>query len=409
MKLSPRPMLFDFCPRLILGCVAWATLLFGSVSYGAPRVPGSGSEVLEKLLMKPTDPAIRQIRDLQAKLSNTQDNADLACEVARLWIQQSRAETNPRYLGRAQAALSPWWTATNAPVPVLVLRGTIRQAQHEFRPALTDFDLALQSQPRNAQSWLNKVTVLTVLGEAPEARQACVHLAQVAPGLLALTAAANISSVTGDAERACGLLGTALESSPRSDIPERLWALTVLGETYARLGRAPDAETAFKSALALTPKDSYALGAYSDLLLDEDRPSEVISLLKDFHRIDGLLLRLAIAESRVDGASSKLKSDVETLDALFSAGQLRGDFLHQREQARFLLKLRSDPKGALNPAKKNWEIQHEPADVRLLLECAIAAGDLKAAEPAVSFVRRTGLQDVYVQKLLNKTQALAAK
>jgi hypothetical protein len=45
-------------------------------------------------------------------------------------------------------------------------------------------------------------------------------------------------------------------------------------------------------------------------------------------------------------------------------------------------------------AKENWLVQKEPADARLLLECARAAGDDATVRLARAWARATRLEDV---------------
>jgi len=110
MNPSPRSANPDYSPRLIGVCMAWAMFAFGFVGHAEPHVPSSGSEILERLNVNVSGKQARQVRELQQRTLADRDNPALACELARFWIQQSRLESNPRYLGRAQAAFSPWWT-----------------------------------------------------------------------------------------------------------------------------------------------------------------------------------------------------------------------------------------------------------------------------------------------------------
>src|SRR5436190_2666153 len=48
---------------------------------------------------------------------------------------------------------------------------------------------------------------------------------------------------------------------------------------------------------------------------------------------------------------------------------------------------------------KNWTLQREPRDARILLEAALAANDPKAAQPALDWLARTGYQDPYLRRL----------
>jgi hypothetical protein len=87
------------------------------------------------------------------RLSAEPNNLELAIRFARLAIERNSVEGDPRYLGRAQAALSPWWDREDIPSRVLVLRGMIRQAQHDFKHALADLDLAVERDPTDAPNW----------------------------------------------------------------------------------------------------------------------------------------------------------------------------------------------------------------------------------------------------------------
>jgi tetratricopeptide (TPR) repeat protein len=386
--------------RSLLPCLFILSLQVGLRS--EPYLPRDGGEVLEKLRAVAFDPATHEIHELRSRLAAEPGNVALACQLARRCIERSRTDADPRFLGRAQSALAPWWDAATPPIEVLVLRATLKQSQHDFTNALADLDVATRIAPRNPQVWLTRATILTVLGQYAQARQACLPLAQLAPGLIALTALANISSLNGGAETACGLLQKTLAGNVSASVDEKIWALTELAEAEARLGRAASAEADFKTALAFGQHDPYLLGAYADLLLDEDRATEVADLLKNETRADALLLRLALAESALRPPPAALPAHVASLSAQFEAGHLRGDFVHQREEARFVLRLLHQPREALRLAQANWQVQREPADVRILLECALAAADPTAAQPALDFIRTNHLEDLQLASLTEK-------
>ncbi len=387
------PTLWTIC----LGCF----LIFGitTVASSEPYLPKSDSDALEKLRATAFDPGAHEIRELRNRLTADPTNLSLACKYARRCIERSRAEADPRFLGRAQAALSPWWDFATPPIDALVLRATLKQGQHQFTNALVDLDLASRIAPGNPQVWLTRVTILTILGDYGSARRACLPLAELAPGLIALTATATVASLNGDAEPACSLLRNALKANSSASADEKNWGWTTLAEAEVRLGHRTEAETDFKNALALGQHDPYLLGAYADLLLDEGRAHEVVEILKNETRADALLLRLALAEAAMSPQPAALKDHMATLSARYEAGYLRGDFVHQREEARFTLCLLNKPEEALREAQINWQIQHEPADIRILLESALAACDPAAANPALNFIRTNHLEDVEFTKL----------
>jgi hypothetical protein len=91
-----------------------------------------------------------------------------------------------------------------------------------------------------------------------------------------------------------------------------------------------------------------------------------------------------------DGAGSRSEA---LLSSAFEVEQRRGDAVHRREQARFLLDVEHRPAAALAAAQENWRVQKEPDDVLILMRTAQAAHQSDAADAAVEFMRRTGLED----------------
>jgi hypothetical protein len=196
---------------------------------------------------------------------------------------------------------------------------------------------------------------------------------------------------------AVSALNAALLRETRAGAAEQLWALTRLAETEERLGRHDAAEAAFKRALSLGLADSYLLAAYSDFLLDRQRPAEVLALLKGKERSDLLLLRLTLA-AQASGAPNRANWEAD-LVARFTAASLRGDSLHQKEEARFALTQRGQALRALALARENFAVQREPADARVLLEAAIAAGQPAAAEPVRLWLAESGIESQVLRKL----------
>jgi len=107
-----------------------------------------------------------------------------------------------------------------------------------------------------------------------------------------------------------------------------------------------------------------------------------------------LLLRIAIAQKRLHDPA--LSQSSARLQAAFAAELQRGEAVHRREQARFLLEVLNQPKLSLGAALENWSVQHEPDDVLVLLHAASAAGTPAAAAAAIDFVRAQGQSDVRV-------------
>jgi Flp pilus assembly protein TadD len=375
-----------------------------SASASNPRVPASDDEVLQRVPSSKGDPREMRRAELRASLARNPKDVRAATSLARLDVEASRARSDPRYLGYAQAALAPWWDLPDAPTDVLVLRATIRQSQHDFEGSLADLDRVVAHDPGSAQTWITRAVVLTVLGRYDEARKSCDPLDQLAPRLVVTVCRSGIDAVTGQAQPAQGRLKAAVAEAGLSLAPEvRAWAVSTLGEIATRLGRDAEAEQLFQNALAIDADDPYVIAALADLWLDEGRPKEAAKLVESRIDNDGLLLRLVLAEKAAGLPSERTHEDM--LASRYDASRLRGDTVHQREQARFELGVRGDAKAALPLATANWKVQHEPWDVRILLECALAAGDAEAARPATLHVEQSHLEDPHIAALVTQIHA----
>ena len=124
----------------------------------------------------------------------------------------------------------------------------------------------------------------------------------------------------------------------------------------------------------------------------------MVALLKDETRVDPLLLRLVMAERRLDLPSAD--AHIADLAARFDTARLRGDTIHRREEARFELSLMQHPRQALALAEANWTVQREPADALILLETALASGQPRAAEPVRAWYRTNRVEDARIAGLI---------
>ena len=372
-----------------------ALMLTGIEVQAAPFVPGADSEVLERLPEK-TSPQLRQLKAMRAMVARDPNDLAQVAALARRYIEAARSEGDPRYLGYAEAVMKPWWKQPDGPTAALVLRATLRQSSHDFDAALADLDRVLRREPRNAQARLTRATVLTVQGRYAQARSDCEALPGAAPQVYATLCSAAIDSLTGKADEALRALDAAM-SARGVDAGARAWGQTLLGEIGQRRDDA-SAEPRFREALRGDPNDPYLVGAFSDWLLDHERPREVVTLIPADTRIDPLLLRRALALTML--RSDDAPAAVDALRARVLASRARGDTVHQREEARYALALNGDPAMALELARRNFAVQREPADVRVLAEAALAARDAAGMREVREWLANTGLQYAAVERML---------
>ena len=386
--------------RTLWLAVALALGLALLAAQGVPRIPAEASEVLVR--SNPTGGVRPPARKPPAEV--LRDPVAAAAE-ARKWIEVGRSELDTRALGRAQALLQPWWFDVEPSPEIRLLRATLRQSLHDFPSAITDLVAVVRVEPRNAQAWLLLSTLHTVRGNFSAAREAALQLAPLTGHLTGTAAAASVASVNGQLEDSYDLLKAALLKDRRAPVSIRLWSLTLLGEMADRLGRGQDAEAHFKQALGLGLHDAYLLGAYADHLLSSSKAAEAIPLLDPHLGPDSLLLRRALAEQFVHPGSEKLKALKQTLSARFDASRARGEALHQREEARFALSLLGQPLRALELARLNWQIQREPADLKILVDAALAAGHAQTLAQVREWLAASSLEDHAIRRRLESDAA----
>jgi tetratricopeptide (TPR) repeat protein len=388
----------------IVSVVGWLVLSDVDAAYPEPYRPTDDRQVLQQLSFKASDPGARDLDGLRANLRRNPFDLESAVKLATRYIEQGRSDGDPRFLGQAQAILSPWWSEPTPPPAALLLRATIRQNAHEFNEALADLDQVLTIQPTNAQAWLTKASILQVQARYDDARRACQRLARLAASHVLLGCLSDIAGVTGQSMKSRELLRQVLSDTTLSG-RERIWITTILAETAARTGAIREAEQFFAEAFAVGIKDQYLLGAYADFLLDQRRYQEVISLLQSETRADGLFLRLVLAEQALKLPT--LQSHTDELAARFAASRDRGTTVHVREEARFTLALLHNAERALPLAQANWNVQREPADARILLESALAAENRSAAQPVLDWLNRNHVEDFRLHQLAKQIQEAA--
>lgn len=363
----------------------------------APRLPTDPAEVLERLPLRPGDATGAELAGLRAAVTRAAREAPAdplpAARLAGRYYELAVARGDPRYIGYADAVLAPF--ASSRVPAVLVVRGQLRQYRHDFEGALQDFAGALEADPRFASAHAWRGAIYLVQADYAAAKTECDALLALDRATLYGGCIGLVHAYGGRMEAGSAALRRALDET--RDAGNRLWLLTRLGEVAAWRGRPDEAEKHYRAALALGIDDGYLLAAWSDFLLDRQRPAEVVKWLSGWEASDGLLLRLALAETALEHPAAK--AHVQALADRFAAAKARGDATHRAEEARYLLHLAGDPAAALAVAAANYRVQREPRDARVLLEAAIAARDPAAAQPARDWLRSSGFEDAHLRQL----------
>lgn len=382
MSFSP------FNPRHARGYFLAVALLCCALSPMAaaePYRPDGDHIVLERLPDQP--PATPTDR---ASLS-----PDVAARLAQAYIQRARSSGDPRQLGYAQGVLQSWWHAADAPDPILLLRATLKQARHDFGGALEDLDRLLGRSPDHAQGWLTRATVLRVQGRYPEALAACRKLQGLAEPFVERLCTAAIRGLHGEREVAARAMFELANAVNRQPATIAAWYYAERADLEVRAGRLQQAGLLYQHALQAHPEDLDLRAAYADLLLDREQASAVLALIGTDVSADNLRLRRALALHALK--DPRFEAEDAYLRDGFAAAHRRGEALHLREEARYALATGDDPQAALALAQSNWQVQREPADARLLIQAADAAGRPQSAAEVRAWLAESRLQDVRLE------------
>ena len=393
-------MSFNYYQRAF--CTAWVLCgaLLAPTAQSVPRTPVDDATVIEKLPFRAGDSRARELETLRASARRAPGDAAAAAALAQAYFDMAQARSDPRYVGYADAVVSQFDHKLS--IDLLVIRGTLYQYRHDFDKALVDFAAALAQDPERAGAHAWRGAIYLVEAQYENARKECAALLKLQRPVLHGGCSGLVQAYTGQLNSAYATLQQALALARYDD--QRLWLLTRLGEVSAWLGQNARAERHYRDALALGLDDGYMLAAWSDFLLDNKRPAEVLKLLSSWEASDPLLLRLAEAEALLRMPAAK--AHVQALDDRFAAAKLRGDTTHRAEEARFQLRLRKNSTLAVQLAAANYEVQKEPRDLRVLLEAALAAHDTAAAKPGRDWLQSTGFEDARTRTLAAQTLQL---
>jgi len=385
-------------PLLLAGL---SLALLSTAPQAAPHTPTQDAQVLERLPFRAGDATARELSALRAAVARAPTDPQPAAALAHRYFDLAIARGDPRYVGYADALVSRF--AASMPPDLLVLRGMVRQYRHDFQAALDDFAAALAQDADLAGAHAWRGAIYLVQADYASAAKECEALRRLQRAVLHGGCAGLTLTYTGHLDTAYKTLQQALAAA--SDDSHRLWLNTRLGEVAAWQGLPDVAQRHYRQALALNIDDGYLLAAWSDFLLDQGRAAEVVQLLARWEASDGLLLRLAEAETLLKLPAAA--AHVQALDDRFAAARLRGDTTHQAEEARYQLRLRQNARQALALAAANYRVQKEPRDARILLETAWAAQDRSAALAALDWLQSSGFEGTDLRRLARQFAAPA--
>jgi len=314
--------------------------------------------------------------------------------LGRAFVERAHSLREPMYYGRAESVLAAAAGRPGASSETRRLWAQTLQYRHEFTAAERLLDAILRQSPLDAAARTQRASVRLVRGDFDGARADCAQLmASGASRAVALACLAESLGGSGRIEQARALLAAypLAESEPAV---ARAYFLTVRAELAER-EHAPDRAIAdYRVALTLAPFDDSLRASLADALVAHGATDEADLLL----RVDRPSLALVVRRAGCTRGAERAR-----LHALASSWleleAARGDALHNREAAMLAL-ADGDAARALAAAEKNFVLQKELPDVRVLARAATAAGDAAARARLADWLRNTGFADAVTENIL---------
>lgn len=321
---------------------------------------------------------------------------------AEEYLQVARTSRDPRYFGRAQALIQPWMNRPKVPPQLDIIAANLAQQRHEFPEAGRLLDRALAAEPRNTQARLMRANLALLAGRFDAARSDCLAVIQTGNSLPGTVCLATAMTGSGSLERARQLLAV-LDASEQRPSPFTLWRLLIQSDLAARDGDGDAAIAFLERAHAVDPGHEEARARLAAALLERGDATRALELSGGSGVSPALLATRYRAELRLDPTGAlEVRGE---FDALIEVGRRRGAGAHLREESELVLYGDRDAARALAIARLNFANQKDTRDLRLLVDAAVAAGDVAELASIRRWITATGFEDRVVDARLREAGA----
>ena len=381
-------MLYSVTRALSAGGLPLAALCAGWIhlAQAAPYIPADPDQVMQQLPVE-----VSTLPDGWAKVARNDPVA--ASLYASRMLSAARSTGDPRYFGYARTSLEPWWVASAVPEQLILQRADLKQHIHDFEGALKELQKLQASSSFSTDARLMEAHIHTAQGNYSAAAVACQQLTLAAPEH-ALLCVSRVKGFTGQKDQARSILNTLLARQlPDSLLHE---AHLTLGEIDHLEGKLDEAKAHYLGALDIQGNNPYTLASLGQLmLLQQDFHGMLAVLPEDSLNISSQVLRTIAAKAL---SQRHAENQISTLEERF----LNDDTLRTgRDYGVFMLHIKGDQEAAYAIARENWKRQKEPADLHLLVDCAVQQNDIGQLRQIQSWISSHGLSDQLINQKID--------
>lgn len=366
----------------------FALAILGPLLFQAAAAQSPRDEVIEVFPPRFSQRAA----ELRAAVAQSLPESE-ATRLAEEYLEQGKSLADLTPINLAASLLERFAGEPGVTPKTLMILAACKSYRHDFPGAIRLLERARKAVETRNEADLQLVSILVTTGHFEEARERLSRNPSLLGDSRGVTLISLLASMTGKLHSAYETLRRAEETETRLSPAERRWRLGILAEMADRLGDAAAAERHYVVALSISESDLFLSSAWLNFLVRAGRREEARSFIHKSPLREKLSLWRAFLEPE-----RKLSAELEN--------QVMRSTVHLREKAIFLLKVKNDPTAALEAALSNWSTQKEPIDIRLVFDCAVAAGDPGGARPVQKWVETIGYEDICLKAGLLKDKTL---
>jgi len=193
-----------------------------------------------------------RIKLYERLLASSPNDLQLQGGLIAVYLQKLRESSDFTYLDRAAKLTDSMLAREGGNFAALRFQNEIDLQRHNFQAVVDRAGDMAKYAPSDQGTWGNLGDALMELGEYQNAGQAYLRMFALGPNLGSYNRLAYFHFVTGEPEKAIGLMRDAIASA--DPLPENIaWCWAELGDMYFKTGRLPEAAEAYHAAINLFP------------------------------------------------------------------------------------------------------------------------------------------------------------
>jgi hypothetical protein len=335
-----------------------------AATHAAPYTPRAADEIIAQWPVLNND--TQQKAKTAAHLQPHEATSIIA--LANYYLTQAAQPGQSRLYGLAQAALKPLIESNSDNKDVWLAWAQVQQHQHHFLIAQQALQKVLQKDPTNTSANLLAARIYVIQEKPLAARNACLTLLG-SSDLLTVTACsleANTYLHPDQLNSSYQQLKILIDAQGLPSDERGSWLIQVLADMAVR-NNDPSAAAGWLAQRLEKSSVNY-LAQWADVQFLLNQPEQVLRYLTQLvthvsEIDDALLLRLAVAEKKINSTNNLWQSQLAERVVL---REQRQDTLHANELAIYYLDIDPLPEKALAWANINFASAREYSDKNLL-------------------------------------------